>query len=78
MSIFSIAKILCIFVFWSGDAFLNTPSEPNLAPQSGFKRVCGKLCLLALKSPLKALFWLFTKPGGRNLKIYWHVKFFDP
>lgn len=78
MPIFSIAKIFCIFAFWSGGAFLNMPSELNLAPQSGFRRACGKLCPLALKSLLKALFWIFTKPGGQKIRIDWNVKFFDP
>ena len=78
MPIFSIAKFFVFFAFWSGAAFLNMPSEPNLAPQSCFKRVCGKRYPLALRSCLKAIFLFFTKPGGRKLKITWSVNFFDP
>lgn len=78
MPIYFIAKIFRFFRILIGECFLNMPSEQNLAPQSGFKRACGKLCPLALESPLKALFWLFTKFGGRNQKIYRNVKFFDP
>lgn len=31
-----------------------------------------------LLKTLIRLFWLFTKPGGRNPKINWSAEFFDP
>ena len=74
MPIFSIAKIFyifCVFAFWSGDAFLSMLSELNFTPHSAFKHVCGRLCLLALKGLLKALFLIFTKyRRGRSSKIF--------
>lgn len=74
MLIFDIAKIFCvfyIFAFWPGDAFLSMLSELNFTPQSAFKHVCGRSCLLAPEGLLKALSKLFTKyRRGRSLKIF--------